>query len=114
MNKNIVIALLIVTLAQVLTYFQMQGQFFNEWFRKNTIIVVLLGIPVSWLFIKYAKFAYEGFDGSTWPGRLISFAVGVIVFAILSWQVMGEHVNGKTLLCLILAMGILAIQIFWS
>jgi hypothetical protein len=114
MNKNIIIALLIVTFAQVLTYYQMQGQFFNEWFRKNTGIVILLGIPVSWLFIKYAQFAYEGFGGATWPGRLISFAVGAIVFTILSWQVMGEQVNGKTLLCLILAMGILAIQILWK
>jgi hypothetical protein len=114
MNKNILIALLIVTVAQVLTYFQMQGQFFNEWFRKNTLLVMFLGVPVSWLFIKYAKFAYEGFDGATWPGRLISFAVGAIVFTVLSWQVMGEQVNGKTLLCLILAMGILAIQIFWK
>ena len=114
MNKNIIIALIIVILAQVLTYFQMQGQFFSEWFRKNTGIVILLGIPVSWLFIKYAQFAYEGFNGDTWPGRLISFAVGAIVFTILSWQVMDEQVNGKTLLCLILAMGILAIQIFWK
>lgn len=114
MNKNILMALLIVTVAQVLTYFQMQGQFFSEWFKKNTLLVMFLGIPVSWLFIKYAKFAYEGFEGATWPGRLISFAVGAIVFTVLSWQVMGEQVNGKTLLCLILAMGILAIQIFWK
>jgi hypothetical protein len=114
MNRNIIIALLLVMLAQVLTYFQMQGQFFNEWFRKNTGIVILLGIPVSWLFIKYAKYAYEGFDGAAWPGRLISFAVGAIVFTVLSWQIMGEKVNSKTLVCLILAMAILAIQIFWK
>ena len=57
MNKNIIIALLIVSLAQVVTFFQMQGQFFNEWMRKNTYIVILLGIPISWLFIKYAKYA---------------------------------------------------------
>jgi hypothetical protein len=92
----------------------MQGQFFNEWFKKNTGIVILLGIPVSWLFIKYAQFAYEGFGGVTWPGRLISFAVGAIVFTILSWGVMGEPVTAKTLICLILAMGILAIQILWK
>lgn len=114
MNKNIIIALLIVSLAQVVTFFQMQGQFFNEWMRKNTYIVILLGIPISWLFIKYAKYAYDGFDGETWPGRLISFAVGAIVFTVLSWQVMGEQLTGKTILCLILAMGILAIQIFWK
>jgi hypothetical protein len=54
------------------------------------------------------------FDGQVWPGRLIGFAVGAIVFALLSHFIMDEPFSTKTITCLFLAGGILGIQIFWK
>jgi len=45
---------------------------------------------------------------------LIGFAVGVIVFAVLSHFVMKEPFSLKTIICLVLASAILIIQIFWK
>lgn len=36
------------------------------------------------------------FDGQVWPGRLIGFSVGVVVFAILSHYVMNSIFPMKT------------------
>jgi hypothetical protein len=54
------------------------------------------------------------FDGQVWPGRLIGFAVGAIVFAVLSHFIMSETLTTKTIVSLCLAAGILLVQVLWK
>jgi hypothetical protein len=112
--RNLIIAFLIVIIAQVIAYFQLQSQFFWTWSKNHPIILSLLGIPISWLLILFTKYCALGFHGETWPGRLIGFASGAIVFAILSHLMLKEPFTPKTIACLSLALLILLIQIIWK
>jgi hypothetical protein len=111
--KSFIIAIILVTIAQSLAYIQLQGQFLWTWAKENTLMMALLGLPISILLIYFTKYCAIAFDGQVWPGRLIGFSVGAIVFAILSHFIMNEAFTVKTTLCLGLAAAILAIQIFW-
>jgi hypothetical protein len=114
MNANLIIAVSLLVVAQTLSYFQLQGQFIWEWVRKYPYSMTALGIPISILLINSTKHCALAFEGQTWPGRLIGFAVGAIIFAILSWVLLKEPMQTKTAVCLLLAVSILLIQIFWK
>lgn len=111
---NLLISLILIILGQSITYFQSQGQFFWPWAKAHPFFMALLGVPVSLLFIYFAKYNAMAFDGQVWPGRIIQFCIGTIVFALLSTLMMGESISLKTGVCLGLAMVILGIQIFWK
>jgi hypothetical protein len=112
--KYFIISLVLIVIAQTLAYFQLQSQFIWNWAKQHPIIISFLGVPVSILLIYFTKYCAEAFSGQIWPGRLIGFAIGAIVFAILSHYVMHEPFTTKTIVSLILAFGILLIQIFWK
>jgi len=104
--------ILLGLVAQMLTFIQLQGRFKHNWMKDNPHIMVLLGIPISYLFMASVKFMVELFDGQLWPSRLIGFAIGTIIFTIMSLYWFNEHISVKTWMCLCLALGILLIQLF--
>ena len=114
MSRNLIIALILVTIAQILTYLQLQGQFISEWAKRHQFIMALGGVPISYILMQFASYCREAFDGQLWPGRLIGFAIGAIVFAIMSVTIFGEAISMKTGASLILAVAILCIQLFWK
>ncbi len=99
-------------LAQVATFFQLQGPMKYEWFKNHYWITVLMGIPISMLFMYSVKNLVMAFDGQMWPSRLIGFSIGAMVFSLLSWSVFSEPLTMKTFICLMLALGILLVQLF--
>ena len=69
--------------AHILTFFQLNGQFFKtDWFRKNELLVAAAGIILSFFYIWGTKYTVSGFDGLLWPARFIGFGVGMIIYAI--------------------------------
>ena len=106
--RSLIISFVLILLAQT------QGQFFFTWAKEHPLIMSITGIPISILLIYFTKYCSMAFDGQVWPGRLIGFAVGAIVFALLSHFIMDEPFSAKTITCLFLAGGILGIQIFWK
>ena len=54
------------------------------------------------------------FNGEIWPSRLIGFAIGIIVFSLMSHFIFKEPLTPKTLTCLGLGAVILLIQILWK
>ena len=98
--------------AQVATFFQLQGPMKYEWFKNHYWLTVLMGIPISMLFMYSVKNLVIAFDGQMWPSRLIGFSIGAIVFSWLSWAVFSEPMTMKTFICLMLALGILLVQLF--
>jgi hypothetical protein len=77
-------------------------------------LVLLSGIPITWLFIESMKYIYQWSDGQLWPGRLIGFSIGIVVFTVMSIILFGEGISAKTGICLVLSVLILLIQIFWK
>jgi multidrug transporter EmrE-like cation transporter len=110
---KIVYAIIFAAFAQVMSFIQLQGQIAWKFPRENPYIMMLLGLPISLIFIKTTKLFNEHFQAN-WPGRLIGFGIGIIIFTIMSWIVFKEHPTPKTLVCLALASTIVALQIFWK
>jgi hypothetical protein len=101
-------------IAQVLTFLQLQGNIKWNWYNRYPIIMLGIAVPISWLYIKSVEAFVHSFNGEIWPSRLIGFAIGIIVFASMSIILFKEPVNTKTLICILLAMCILGVQIFWK
>jgi hypothetical protein len=112
--RNLLIAICIIIVAQIVTFLQLQMQFLSTWAKTHPLTMSLLGIPVAYLFIQSTKYCAAAFDGQIWPGRLIGFAIGAIVFTFMSIFLMKEPMTVKTFVCLILSAGILGIQILWK
>jgi hypothetical protein len=111
---NLLLGMLYGLVAQIITFLQLQGNIKWGWYEKYPIMTLLTGVPMAYLFIKSVEYFVLAFDGQIWPSRLIGFAIGIIVFASMSYFIFKEPITTKTLVCLILSVGILGIQIFWK
>lgn len=113
--RYLIYAILLFTLGQGMIWFQTNLQFFNTWAKNNTLAMAsIFSIPISYIFIKATHFIVTHFNGSFWPGRLIGFGSGILIFTILTYIFNGEGINTKTLVSLILAFALIAVQIFWK
>lgn len=101
-------------IAQVVTYFQLQGQLKYDLLKQNMWFTVLLGIPISYMFLQSVKNFVLAFDGQIWPSRLLGFGIGVIVFTIMSELLFKEPFTLKTGICLLLGLAIILVQLFWK
>ena len=96
-------------------WYQTNGQFKWKWFADHPLIVAFIfAVPISYSFIIATKLIVVYFDGTLWPGRFIGFATGMISFAILTNIYMGQGINAKTAISLVLATALVAIQILWK
>ena len=110
----LILCLGIFVLVQIITWFQLNGQFVWPWFKNNVFLLCLFGIPISWLYIESTRLGFIAFDGLIWPGRLLGFAMGMLTFAVCANVFMGEGLNTKTIVSLILATILTVIQVFWK
>ena len=112
--SNLLIGIFFGFLAQIATFYQLQGPMKYEWFKNHYWLTVLMGIPISMLFLFSVKNMVLAFGGQMWPSRLIGFSIGAMVFTYMSWAIFNEPLTMKTFVCLILAFGILMVQLFWK
>ena len=110
----LILCITLFSLVQIVTWFQLNGQFVWPWFKNNMLLVCLMGIPISWFYIEATRYGFIAFEGLIWPGRLLGFAAGIFTFAICANIFMGEGLNTKTLVSLILATVLTLIQVFWK
>lgn len=111
---KIVFGVLLFLLAHIVTWFQMNGQFMWGWFKDNTLILAIFGIPISYLYILGTKYTVEHFEGVLWPTRFIGFGVGIVVYAVLVGIFFKEGINLKTFVSLLLSSTLILIQLFWK
>ena len=105
---------LLYFLGQTLVWYQINGQFLSEWIKQHPWVMSLFGIPISFIYIYATQYCVEAFNGELWPQRLIGFAVGCVVFAILTFIHLNEAITLKTAVTLALATAIVVIQIVWK
>lgn len=109
------IGFILFIIAQSLVWVQTNGQFVWPWFKKNPwLISITLGSVISYILIQATKFVVEHFDGLLWPSRFIAFSSGMFVFTIMTYYLIGEGINMKTGISLILATILIIIQLFWK
>ena len=101
-------------IAHVLTFFQLNGQFLYKSFQKYEWAVAAAGVILSFFYIWGTKYTVEAFSGLLWPGRFIGFGVGMVIYAVMVSYYFNEGINLKTLTSLILATGLVCVQVFWK
>ena len=112
--RNLIYGLLLFVIAQSIIWIQTNGQFVWPWFKKNPLLVSLMGgTLISYIFIKGTWLVAEHFDGQLWPGRFIGQASGILIFSLMTWFFLNEGINLKTGISLVLAAILICIQIFW-
>ena len=109
LNKDVLMCVLLLFIAQIVIWFQLNGQLKWEWFKDNYFLMSLTGIPISYMLLLTTKFGYSGF-GELWPIRLLGFATGMISFPIITYLILGEGITIKTGLSIILAIIIMILQ----
>tara|TARA_Y100000361_G_scaffold85660_1_gene76103 strand:- start:598 stop:948 length:351 start_codon:yes stop_codon:yes gene_type:complete len=100
--------------AHIITWFQLNGQFLWKFFKENTFLLALAGIPISYLYILATKYTVESFDGLLWPARFIGFGVGIIIYALFVGMFFKEGITYKTFVSLLLSFSLICIQVFWK
>jgi len=101
-------------IAHILTFFQLNGQFLWKSFAKNEWLVASSGLILSFFYMWGTKYTVEAFGGQLWPGRFIGFGVGMVIYAIMVSYYFNEGINLKTMTSLILATGLVIVQVFWK
>jgi hypothetical protein len=111
---KLVMGCVLFVLGQTGAWYQSNLQFFNSWAKAHPILLsVVLGIPISYLYIIASQYTFQAFNGDLWPSRLLAFAMGIVVFTILAWVHLDQGVTMKTAVSLMLATTIVLIQVFW-
>ena len=116
MSKGLALILCVLTflLVQIMTWFQLNGQFVWPWFKNNIFLLCLFGVPISWLYIEATRLGFIAFDELIWPARLIGFGLGILSFAVCANIYLGEGLTKKTIISLVLASILVCIQVFWK
>ena len=114
--KHLLIGLAFFTLAQILAWYQTNGQFISEWIKEHPILIsTLVGIPTGLSYIYATRYIVNAYpDQVLWPSRLLGFSCGIVTFTVITYLHTGESINLKTASCLVLALGIVLIQVFWK
>ena len=111
---NLILGMLLGIAAQFLTFVQLQGRWKFDWMKENPWWMVLLGIPISFMFMKSVRCMVAAYNGQIWPSRLIGFSLSVTVFTAMSYLLFKEPLTAKTGVCLFLGLLIILVQIFWK
>jgi hypothetical protein len=107
--------MLLFLLGQTLAWYQTNGQFISQWIKDHPILVAAIGgIPVGYSYILGTTYLVQAFDGAVWPSRLLGFSMGILAFTTLTLIHLGESINLKTSVILMLAIVIILIQVLWK
>ena len=107
--------MLLFLAGQILIWFQTNGQFLSKWAKDHPWVMSIVGgTLISYMFINATALIAAHYNGQLWPGRFIGFSMGITSFPFLTWLLMGEGSNMKTTICVILAVAIISIQLFWK
>jgi hypothetical protein len=115
MNIQLIQGLGLMVIGQILVWFQTNAQFLWPKAKEHTLAISMTGgILISYLFITGVGKIASVYDGEVWPTRIIPSAIGTVVFSIMTWLLLSQVMNAKTITCLILSFTIIFIQIFWK
>ena len=114
-KTSLLIGVLFMIAAQFSTWFQLNSQFVWPWAKNHPwLFIILPSIPISIFYYFATKHIAAGFGDLLWPGRFISFGIGIIIFTGLVWWLKNEPITMKTAVSLLLALGLITIQAFWK
>ena len=115
MNYRLIfLSILLFSVGQAVVWVQVNGPVLWPTAAKYKWALMLLGVPITWVFMEATRNAIQGFEGQFWPGRFVSFVTGIAIFTAFTWLFKGEGITAKTAVCLVLAFTLIFIQLFWK
>ena len=114
MNKAFILTCIYFFIAHLMTWFQLNGQFIWKSFKDNSMLLSIIGIPMSYLFILGTKYTVESFGGLLWPSRFVGFGAGIIIYVIFVGIFFKEGITFKTFVSLLLSFSLICIQVLWK
>lgn len=111
---SLIIGSALFIVAQIIVFYQLNGQFLWKWFRDNEMLMSLVGVPVAFLMILGTKYTVEGFEGLFWPSRFVAFGLGMVIYAAGISYYFNEGISAKTLVSLALSLALICIQVLWN
>jgi len=112
--KFLLLGVFWLLIAQTSAWYQTNSQFLSNWFREHTFLtIIMFAFPIGYSYIESTRILVAAFGGVLWPTRLLGFTVGIVSFTLLTYYHLGEPITLKTLATLLLAMIIVAIQVFY-
>lgn len=112
--RYIAISFGLFIIGQILVWIQVNGPLIWEWAKSWRWALMLLGVPITWLFMEATSLVVQGFGGLFWPGRFISFCAGIFIFTLMTYIFRDEAINLKTAVSLLLAFSLIIVQLFWK
>ena len=101
--KAFILSLCLFLLGQSLVWVQTNGQFIWDFAKRNPFAMSLLGVPISYIFIKATQYCHTYF-GELWPIRMVAFSTGITAFTILTWYLANESFNWRSISCIVLSL----------
>jgi len=112
--RLITIAIILFIIGQGMVWIQINGPLIWPWAKKYKLLLLLVGIPITYIFMEATRLTVNGFEGQFWPGRFVSFVSGIMIFTAFTYFFKGEGITLKTAISLTLASCIILIQLFWK
>ena len=112
--KHIILSFCLFMIGQIIVWLQTNGPLIWIWARDYRLFLIILGMPITWLFMTATKYAVSGFENLFWPGRFLSFTAGIFIFTIMTYMFRDEAINVKTAVSLVLAFSLILVQLFWK
>ena len=109
MNEKQFYVIVLAIFIHIAIWFQLNGQLIWKWFKDNPLLLSLLGVPISYGWLRFTAIAYESY-GELWAVRLIGFATGMISFPIMTWLLFNEGITLKTAVSILLSCVIMILQ----
>ena len=112
--KNILYGALFFILGQAVVWIQINGPIIWTWAKEWRWALMLVGVPITWLFMEATRLIVVGFGGLFWPGRFVSFVAGIFIFTLMTYIFRDEAITMKTAISLLLAFSLIIVQLFWK
>lgn len=112
--NSLLLGIAAFSIAHILTFIQLNGQFIWKSFQKHEWAVALFGAVLSFFYIWGTKYTVEGMGGLFWPTRFIGFSIGISTYALGVSYFFEEGITTKTFISLILCIVLICVQIFYK
>ena len=93
--RLITFAIILFILGQGMVWIQVNGPLIWPWAKKYKLLLMLFGIPITYLFMEATRFAVTGFEGMFWPGRFVSFVSGIMIFTLFNLVAFSHYIISR-------------------
>lgn len=104
-------AFLMFCAAQALAWLQIFSDHVPGLRRVHWLIVVAVIGSLAGIGFRLATAAVMDLSDDAWTARILAFAAGQVVFAFMTWQFLGQGIDGRTAIALILTAGAILVKI---